>query len=89
VSSKHDNVGLHREPDDSSSPAITASAVNGLDEMAKRKCLPFLIGLHQMKISAQAWLEPLGVHPIGNGREFWQAHLAATERNVLRANQVF
>ena len=49
--SEHNDVGINGEPDDSSSPAIPADAVNGLDEIAKCQCLLLVIGLHAMTIS--------------------------------------
>jgi hypothetical protein len=48
--SKHNDVGIHGELEDSSGSAIPADAVNGLDEIAKRQCLLFVIGIHAMTI---------------------------------------
>ena len=51
---EHNDVGINGEPDDSSSPAIPADAANGLDEVAKRQCLPLVIGFHKSTISREA-----------------------------------
>jgi hypothetical protein len=44
--SEHNDVGINGKPDDSSSSAIPADTANGLDEVAKRQCLVFVIGFH-------------------------------------------
>ena len=60
-------MGIGSEPDDSSSPAIPADAANGLDEVAKRQCLLFVIGFHAPTISREALRALWGVDPIEKG----------------------
>ena len=63
--SKHNDVGIHGELEDSSGSAIPADAVNGLDEIAKRQCLLFVIGIHAKTIYQEALGALWGVDPIG------------------------
>jgi hypothetical protein len=63
--SKHDDVGINAEPDDSSSSAIPADAVNGLDEIAERQYPLLVIGFHSTTISRNALRVLWGVHPWG------------------------
>jgi len=42
VSSKHNQTGFGRQPDNSSRPTFAAGAVSTLDEVAKRQCFSFL-----------------------------------------------
>jgi hypothetical protein len=49
--SEHNDMGINGETDDSFGPASPADAVNGLDEVAKRKRLLLVIGFHAMTIS--------------------------------------
>jgi hypothetical protein len=51
---EHNDVGINGEPDNSSSAAIPADAANGLDEVAKRQCLPPVIDFHIITISWEA-----------------------------------
>jgi toxin ParE1/3/4 len=57
-------VGINGEPDDSSSSAVPADAVDGLDEIAKRQELLVVIGLHITTIRRVALLVLWGVDPI-------------------------
>ena len=47
-------MGINGEPDDSSSSAIPADAVNGLDEIAEGQCLVLVIGFHATTIGSEA-----------------------------------
>jgi hypothetical protein len=63
-------VGINGEPDDSSSSAIPADAVNGLDKITERQCSLLVIGFHPTTISLKAMRSLWGVHlwgvdPIG------------------------
>ena len=62
-------MGINGEPDDSSSPAIPADAANGLDEVAKRQCLPLVIDFHIIMISREALRALWGVNPTGDFHE--------------------
>jgi hypothetical protein len=57
-------VGINGEPDDSSSSAVPADAVDGLDEIAKRQELLVVIGLHITTIRRVALLVLWGVDPM-------------------------
>ena len=63
--SEHNHVGIHGEPNDSSSPAIPTDAVNGLDEVAERQCLLLVIGSHGSTIAREALQALWGVDPTG------------------------
>jgi hypothetical protein len=75
--SKHDDVGINAEPDDSSSPAIPAGAVNGLDEIAERQCPLLVIGFHATTISSEALRVLWGVDPTG---DFVKPSVAASQK---------
>jgi hypothetical protein len=51
--SKHNDVGINAEPDDSSGPAIPADAVNGLDEIAEGQGPVLAIGFHATTVSCE------------------------------------
>src|SRR3989442_8308693 len=50
LSSKHYHVRIDSEPHNGSCPAMTASAVNGLNQFTKRQCL-LAIGFHDAHLS--------------------------------------
>lgn len=67
-------MGINGEPNDSSSSAIPADAVNGLDEITQRQCPLLVIGFHAMTISRKPCrrygvLTPAGISmdPSGQG----------------------
>jgi hypothetical protein len=64
--SKHDDVGIDGETDDSSSPAIPADAVNGLDEIAKGQSPLLVIGFHATTVSSEDLTALWGVDPTGD-----------------------
>ena len=66
--SEHNDVGINGQPNDSSTSAIPADAVNGLDEIPKRQCLLFVIGFHAMTVSREALRALWGVDPTGDFR---------------------
>src|SRR2546422_2046339 len=50
LSSKHNQARIDREPQKGSRPAVSASAVNGLNQVTKRQCL-LVIGFHDTHLS--------------------------------------
>ena len=59
--SKHDDVGVKSEPDDSPGPVIPTDAVDGLDEVAKRQSLLLVICFHEVFVPGSALIQMVGL----------------------------
>jgi hypothetical protein len=55
--SEHNDVGIDSEPNDSSSCAIPADAVDSLDEVAKRQSLILVICFHDVLVLGSALIQ--------------------------------
>ena len=59
---EHDDMSIDDEPNDSSSSAIPADAVNGLDKSTQRQCLLLVIGSHATTIGWEGLPVLWGIH---------------------------